>query len=126
MFKEFLSREVLVRQIKGVDWQKFTEGMNAAFSSVDESDSFETDVNCFQEVLYKQLDKIVPRRARKPREGSHWWTPELSLMREELKHLLAYKKNPIMAERLRLVLRNYSSLIRKERSYSWCSFCSKA
>ncbi len=47
-------------------------------------------------------------------------------MREELKHLLTFKKNPIMAEKLRLVRRNYSSLIRKERSNSWRSFCTKA
>ena len=47
-------------------------------------------------------------------------------MREELKHLLAFKKNPIMAGKLRLVRRNYSSLIRKERSNSWRSFCTKA
>ncbi len=71
---------------------------------------------------YEQLDKIVPRKARKPREGSHWWTPELSSMREELKHPLAQKKNPIMAERLRLVRRSYSSLICKEKSNSWRSF----
>ncbi len=93
--------------------------MDAAFSSFDESDSLETDVNCFYDLLYEQLDRIAPRRARKPREGSHWWTPELSSMREELKYLLTQKKNPIMAEKLRLVRRNYSSLIRKERSNSW-------
>ncbi len=109
-----------------MDWQKFTAGMNAAFSSFDESDSLETDVNCFYEMLYEQLDKIAPRRARKPPEGSHWWTPELSSMREELKHLLVHKKNLIMAERLRLVRRKYSSLIRKERSNSWRSFCTRA
>ncbi len=100
--------------------------MDAAFSSLDKSDSIETDVNCFYDILYEQLDRIVPKRARKPREGSHWWTPELSSMREELKHQMTYKKNPIMAERLRLVRRKYSSLIRKERSNSWRSFCTKA
>ncbi len=94
---EFEEETKLTRNLKGVEWQKFTEGMNAAFSSFDESDSLETDVNCFYEVLYEQLDKIAPRKACKPRDGSHWWTPELSSMREELKLLLTYKENPIMA-----------------------------
>ena len=116
----------LTRKLKGVDWQKFTEGMDAAFSSFTESDSFGTDVNCFYELLYEQLYKIVPRRARKPRKDNHWWTPELSLMREELKHLLAHKCNQRMAEKLWLVRRSYSSLFRKERSTSWCRFCTKA
>ena len=52
--------------LKGVDWQKFTEGMDAALSSFDESDSLKTDVNCFYDLLYEQLDRIAPRRARKP------------------------------------------------------------
>ncbi len=123
---EFEEEIKLTRKLKGVDWQKFTEGMDAAFSSFNESDSLETDVNCFYDLLYEQLDRIAPRRARKPREGSHWWTPELSSMRKELKRLLTHKKNPIMAEELRLVQRSYSSLIRKERSNSCCSFCTKA
>ncbi len=76
--------------------------MDSAFSSFDESDSLEIYVNCFYELLYEQLDKIAPRRACKPREGSHWWTPELSSMREEIKHLLAHKKNLIMAKNLGL------------------------
>ncbi len=76
--------------------------------------------------MYEQLDRIAPRRACKPREGSHWWTPELSSMREELKHLLEHKRNPVMADKLRHVRRSYSSLIRKERSNSWRSFCTKA
>ena len=50
----------------------------------------------------------------------------MSSMREELKRLLAHKKNPIMVEKLWLVQRSYSSLICKERSNSWRSFCTKA
>ena len=50
-------------------------------------DSIETVVNCFFDILYEQLDKIAPRRAHKSREGNHWWTPQLSSMREELKHI---------------------------------------
>ncbi len=77
-------------------------------------------------LLYEQLEKIAPRRARKPREGSHWWTPELSSKREELKYLLAHKSNLTMVEKLWLVQRSYSYLYRKERSNSWHRFCSKA
>ncbi len=113
---EFEEEIKLTRKLKGVDWQKFTDGIDATFSSFDESDSFETDVNCFYDLLYEQLD----RRACKPREGSHWWTPEL---REELKRLLTHKKNPIMAVEFWLVRRSYFSLIRRERSNSWHSFC---
>ncbi len=119
---EFEEEIKLTRKFKGVDWQKFTEGMDAAFSSFDESDSHETDVDCFYDLPYEQLDRIAPRMARKPRENSHWWTP-VSSMREELKYLLAHKNNPLMAEKLRLVRRNYSSLIRRKRSNSWRSFC---
>ncbi len=72
--------------------------MDAAFSSFNESGSLVTDVNCFYELLYEQLDKIAPRKTCKPREGCHWWTPELSSMRKELKHLLAHKKKTIMAK----------------------------
>ncbi len=115
---EFDEEIRLTRKLKGVDWQKFTEGMDAAFSSFEESDSLETDVNCFYALLYEQLDRIAPRRACKPREGSHWCTPELSSMREELKHLLEHKRNPVMADKLRQVKRSYSSLTRKERSNS--------
>ena len=97
---EFEEEIKLTCKFKGVDWQKFTEGMDAAFSSFHESDSLETDVNCFFDLLYEQLDRIAPRRARKPKEGSHWWTPELSSMREELKRVLKHKKNPITAEEL--------------------------
>ena len=64
---DFEEEKKLTRKLKGVDWQKFTEGMDAAFSSFNESDSLETDVDCFYVVLYEQLDKIAPRRARKPR-----------------------------------------------------------
>ncbi len=115
---EFDEEIRLTRKLKGVDWQKFTEGMDAAFSSFEESDSLETDVNCFYALLYEQLDIIAPRRACKPREGSHWCTPKLSSMREELKHLLEHKRNPVMADKLRQVKRSYSSLTRKERSNS--------
>ena len=100
--------------------------MYATFSSFHESDALETDVNCFYELLYEQLDRTAPRRGRKPREGSNWWTPELSSMREELKRLLTHKKNPIMAEKLGIVRRGYSSIIRRERSNSWRSFFTKA
>ncbi len=58
--------------------------MDAALSSFDESDSLETDVNCFYDLLHEQLDRIA-------------------------KCLLTHKKNPIMAGKLRLVQRNYSS-----------------
>ncbi len=68
---EFEEEIKLTRKLKGVDWQIFTEGMDAAFSSFNESDSLEADVNCFYEMLYEQLDKKAPRRACKPREGSH-------------------------------------------------------
>ena len=40
----------LNHKLKGVDWQKFTEGMDAAFSSFDESDFLESDVNCFYDL----------------------------------------------------------------------------
>ncbi len=88
---EFEKEVKLTRKLKGVDWPKFTVGMDAAFSCFEESDFLETDVNCFYEILYEQLDKIASRRTRKLREGSHWWTPELSSMREELEHLLAVR-----------------------------------
>ncbi len=55
----------------------------------------------------------------------HVW-PELPSLREELKRLLTHKKNPIMAEVLQIVRRSYSSLICRERSNSWRSFCTKA
>ncbi len=42
----------LTCKLKGVDWQKFTEGMDTAFSSLKESGSLETDVNCFYDILY--------------------------------------------------------------------------
>ena len=75
----------LICRLKGVDSQKFIEGMDAASSSFEESGSLETDIGCFYDTLYEQLDKIAPGRTCKPREGSHWWIPELSSMREELK-----------------------------------------
>ena len=100
--------------------------MDAAFSSFKESDSLKTGINYLYEILHEQLDKIAPRRACKPREGSHWWTQELSSIMEELKHLLVHKRNPILAERLQLIQRSCSFLISKERSNSWRKFCSKA
>ena len=36
----------LTRKLKGVEWQKFTEGMDAAFSSFNKSDSLETSTKC--------------------------------------------------------------------------------
>ena len=69
---EFKEETKLTRKLKGVNWQKITEGMDSAFSSFDELDSLEADVNCFYELLSEQLSRTAPRRARKPREDSHW------------------------------------------------------
>ncbi len=51
---EFEEEIKLTRKLKGVDWQKFTEGMDAAFISFDGSDSLKTDVDCFYDLLYLQ------------------------------------------------------------------------
>ncbi len=50
----------------------------------------------------------------------------LSSMREELKHLLAHKKDSMLADKVRQVRRSYFTHICKERSDSWRRFCSKA
>ncbi len=99
--------------------------MDAAFSFFEESGSLETVVDSLYNTLYQQLDKVAPKNARKPREGSHWWTPELSSMKKELKHLMAHKRNMMMADKLRQVWRSYSSLMCKQRSNSCCRFRSK-
>ncbi len=62
--------------------------MGAAFSPFG---FLETDIECIYNTLYELLNKIVPRRACQLQEDIHWWTPEMSSMREELKHLLAHK-----------------------------------
>ncbi len=49
----------LTCKLKGVDWQKFPEGMDAAFSSFDESDSLKTDVNCFYEETSAHPKKLL-------------------------------------------------------------------
>ncbi len=115
--REFVE-EVKLTHSKRVDWQKLEKEMNTALSSFEESGSLDPGVDCFYDTLYEQLDEIAPRRAHKPREVCHWYTPELSSMREELKHLFTHKSNPEMAARLRQVLKSYSSLIGKDRNNS--------
>ncbi len=76
---EFKEEIKITRKLNGVDSQKFTEGMDVALPSFDESDSLEIDVNCFYEVLYEQLDKIAPRKTRTPERaatGGHQSYPQ--------------------------------------------------
>ena len=61
----------LTCKVKGVDWHKFMYGMDAAFSSFQSLDSLETETKGFYKMQYEELDGIAPRKARRPREGSH-------------------------------------------------------
>ncbi len=66
--REFEEEMKLTCKVKGVDWQKFMDGMDAAFSSFQSSDSLETDIKSSYEILYEQFDRIAPRKA-----GRHTW-----------------------------------------------------